>query len=304
MAATMGCDLTPTDRDTGGENLPAGQGLPWRSISPGGGHACGVRSDGRAYCWGEGSDTADAWPTDPVLDTIPERSDLVDVHVSDGGLWEGQIACARTTDGAALCWGHSVDDPFRGPYTSIAVGDPKLLGLRTEGRLECLRPRSGEPCTDYSPLDDVRSFVADPWHLLAVHTNGELSFVQIGNTDQYPTLQPGPWSQIALPGSDEWICGIREGGELSCFGGEGNGGGIAEPPKGTYTDICVSGGDGACALDQAGLVSCWGETGTSSVEQGPFVELTCGYNTWCGVTADGDARCWGACYLGVCDLPP
>lgn len=179
---------------------PSGEGLPWLSISPGLGHACGVRANGRVYCWGEGSDTG-VWAVDPIIERIPDRNDLKAVSVPDGPYWEGQSACALTNENAAVCWGEGGNRKFRGPYRTLALGDDDLLALRDDGRLDCHFLNSGEPCPDYATLQDVASFVAEYDFVTAVKTDGELSGSPHRSTYPVPTWPPGPWTRIARTGT-------------------------------------------------------------------------------------------------------
>lgn len=289
------------DADSGVGPVETGPPSTWLDVAPGASHACGVRSDGRLECWGEGAGSPDA-----VLERVPEGLTALDVSLEIDGATSpsyDQSACARLPDGSATCWGIWPGD-LPGPVSALAIGYFHALWLDDGGRVQCFDLAPGEACPDFTPLEGVASFVASSWHVLAVGLDGELQF---GLHDTYttlaPSLPPGPWSQVSLVGADDWICGIRDDGQLDCWGELGDGYGLANPPAGSFTDLCMSWRGGACALDDKGDVACWGDADRFTPAAGPFTRLRCGYDTWCGVAANGEAACWGDCEGGVCDLP-
>lgn len=271
------------------------QASAWLSLSIAEKVACGADAQHAVVCWGDGD--PEGWGEDKVLGGPAATLDASDVAV------DRIIACALRADGGATCWGgRTFEHP--GPSAALALGGSLLLVLEPSGRLECSDTWLSTTCPDFTPLDGVASFVASSYHVLAVGLDGELQFQRLTEyTAINPTLPPGPWRQVSLIGHDDWICGIRESGELSCWGEWGDGLGLATPPAGTYTDLCMSWRGGACALDDAGEPACWGDASRYPPAAGPFTQLTCGFDTWCGLTAEGAATCWGACDGGVCDLP-
>ncbi len=300
LVLTLGCDADGSDTG-GGDTDGPGSAATWLDVAPGSGHACGVRTDGRLLCWGDGAGASDL-----VLDRAPSGLTAVEVTLEIDGATSPatyQHACARLPDGSATCWGpHAWDVPA--PVTALAIGYFHAIWLDSTGTVRCDDLDFGDGCLDYTPLQGVASFVASSWHVLAIGLDGELQFaLHDSDTAIHPTLPPGPWSQVSLVGADDWICGIRDGGALDCWGERGDGYGLATPPDGDYTDLCMSWRGGACALDEAGVPSCWGDVERYTPAAGPFARLTCGYDTWCGIAASGAATCWGACEGGVCDLP-
>ena len=63
---------------------------------------------------------------------------------------------------------------------------------------------------------------------------------------------------------------------------------------------------GGCVIRSSGTLFCWGARGTTAWPgearamhpQWRWRQITAGYATFCGVTTDGDARCWGSNYYG------
>ena len=281
-----------------------GTGLPWLTVVPGNRHACGVRSNGRAYCWGEG-ERGSEWTKDRVLSDVPTRDDLVDVSMAVKP--ETNVACALTSTGSVVCWGVRGAQEFPGPYSAMTVGELAVFGLRDDGSVDCYFPPSREPCMEYTRLEDVERLAADEGLVMAVTSKGELSGSTYGSYGaQIPELPLGPWSRISRPGSTVgWMCAVRVDGTPLCFGDpELDGHGLDATPDFVAADVCVVEFYGACALDIDGRPICWGEDIDFSPPSGPFAKLSCGDATWCGITPQGEATCWGDCDSGICDLPP
>lgn len=94
---------------------------------------------------------------------------------------------------------------------------------------------------------------------------------------------------VDLAVSQESSCGVRDSGELACWGDRW---GVV--PKGRFTKLSLSGGHG-CALAVDGSVQCWGtnDMGQLDAPEGMFREVSASGSTSCAVTAEGSVRCWG-----------
>jgi alpha-tubulin suppressor-like RCC1 family protein len=84
--------------------VQVGDDADWASLAPGLEHACGVKTDGTAWCWGA--------PNQGELGTGTTGSDPVTTpaEVGSGTTWSGLTAgwsstCGLGTDGTAWCWG-------------------------------------------------------------------------------------------------------------------------------------------------------------------------------------------------------
>ncbi len=304
-ALLWGCETGPSpDTDTGPEVGDSGRGLPWLTVMPGNRHACGIRSNGRAYCWGEG-ERGSAWTKDRVLSDVPARTDLVDLSLAVEP--ETNVACALTTDLRVACWGIHGDHEFSGPYVAMTVGEYHVFGLRGDASLDCYSATGGEPCIDYARLDNVEQFAADGSLVVAVGAGGELIGSSHSSTNHpSPEFPSGPWARVSRPSASwDWMCGIRTNGRLSCFGDVGvDSDGLDAPPDALVSDVCVNSHMGACALDLDGTPVCWGDDNDFEPSAGPFAKLTCGDGSWCGISPAGEATCWGYCDSGICDVPP
>jgi len=125
--------------------------LAFRSVSTGIEHACGVATDGRAYCWGSpslgnlGNDaTANALVPQPVFGNL--------TFAAVTGSW--YHTCALSSGGAAFCWGANIvgalgngatdssasrPTPVAGGLTfrSLSAGDYRTCGVTSNGTIYC-----------------------------------------------------------------------------------------------------------------------------------------------------------------------
>ncbi len=49
---------------------------------------------------------------------------------------------------------------------------------------------------------------------------------------------------------------------------------------------------------------CWGNPNLNLLQEGPYAQISVGYQHACAVRSDGSARCWGDCnFNSVCIVP-
>ena len=114
-----------------------------------------------------------------------------------------------------------------------------------------------------------------------------------GASDQGQTLAPGlDFDHLSL--GTYHSCGVAHDGTAHCWGcaDPATDYGQCIPPAGTYTQV-EAGLDFSCAL----------LSDVTSPPAGPFVHLTAGTGHACGITATGDAQCWGLNWDGQCIVP-
>ncbi|MFA5566420.1 MAG: RCC1 repeat-containing protein, partial [Acidimicrobiia bacterium] len=142
-----------------------------------------------------------------------------------------------------------------------------------------------------------------------------------GNTtNQYtPVKVSGGHSFVSIAAGNH-TCGVTTGGDAYCwgydaFGGLGNGsGGHQNTPvkvSGNHSFVSVTAGNyHSCAVGADGDSYCWGwnaqgqlgigntaqqmTTPVKILGEHSFVSVTAGTTHTCGVTAAGDAYCWGS----------
>jgi alpha-tubulin suppressor-like RCC1 family protein len=128
---------------------------PWQQISAGGGHSCGIKTDGTAWCWGwrEYGRLGDGGATTASAENTP-------VQVSDPGPWTfvdaggGEHTCGIKSDGTGWCWGldnegqlgdSAGDDTSNVPlaisgadlWSSISAGERHTCGIRSDNVGRC-----------------------------------------------------------------------------------------------------------------------------------------------------------------------
>jgi uncharacterized protein YjdB len=273
-------------------------GLTFTAVSAGATHSCGLRADGVAFCWGQG-DMGELGRGDATLSPRPRP--VLGGHTFtrvSAGLY---TTCGVTPAGDVYCWGlndalqagETIGDTCLDPYgfaqpcvrspslipggvglADVVVGSQSSCGLTAAGAAYCWGAGGilGDGTTTAS---------ATP-----VAVQGGLVFRTLANPNSAGT------------------CGLTDGGDIYCWG--------VSPtalPQGTGFDA-LSGGLGLYCGLRAGALACWGLI-PSSPEGGryasapvgllpneQFVHLSANEDHVCGVTAGGDAVCWGSNLYG------
>jgi len=288
-------------------------------ISAGAGpHACGIKSDNTAWCWGV--DNTLQLGNGPLLTTALGSPSLVDsaltannfVQIAAGGGAAGGHSCALKPDGTAWCWGSDSN----GQLGNDAVAGSQASPYPVSGGHRFSKITTG-PFTTCGIRSDGTAWC---W---GQNVEGQLG--DGGTTEQPAPVQvvdAGPWVDIFSRGAT--TCAIKTDGSLWCWGRGTNGrlgnGGIvnssvpvpvAEP--GPWVHITVGSNSSAiCGIKMNGTLWCWGEnaggqfgngtTTNSSIpvrmpDPGPWIDVAQTYATsfpaGCGIKVDGSAWCWG-----------
>lgn len=262
--------------------------------------SCALRASGRAFCWGrftgDGTTLQRLTPT-PVAGNLTFSTLMAASH-----------SCALTISGSAYCWGLN-DDGEVGDgtttgrlvptavvggvtFASLAVGNLHTCGLTAAGVAYCWGSNSEGELGDGTTQSS----------LVPIRVAGTLSFAAIS----------AGWHKT---------CGVSSGGDAYCWGANYDG----QLGDGTTTDrhvpTAVAGGlrfaaisaratAHTCGLTTAGTAYCWGYNvdgelgdGTTSGRLTPtavaggvtFTMLSIGHlgSDSCGVSAGGEAYCWG-----------
>lgn len=316
------------DRPCSLDPLRFGPGLSFTVVSAGDSSACGVASDGRAYCWGSnnegqlGNGEVSAGAP-PHLVTSALRFSTVSVG--------GFHACGLTTDGTAYCWGQDkygelgdgrvensttpipvVVDQVAGTHVSFAVisaDSTHSCGVATSGATYCWGLNSRGQLGSTSATESCGGLVCSTAPVLVNAPAGV----------QFASVSAGADHSCALSTAGAAYCwGANDLGQLGT-GTIGVGGATPVPVAGglTFSQI-TSGSRFTCALTQSGAAYCWGDNTNLTLGIGPFsgsgtfrsspvvvsgglsfARLSAGNSHVCGITFAGAAYCWGSNLYGA-----
>lgn len=231
---------------------PVSGALVFDRVAAGSQHACGLTTDGLAYCWGDntwgqlGDGTTDR-ALAPVA--VLGGEEYLDIDADLG------ITCAVRADGTAACWGignlgnatvHESHEPLGvtggQTFTSISVGPNHVCARATTAQAFC-------------------------W---GTNSDGQVGDGTTGGTVDVPTAIGGSLRFAVIDAGSTHTCGLRGNGEAYCWGtgaiGIGTGSAAALPTR-VSTDhrfATISAGEArTCASTDGGATFCWGERFTS-----------------------------------------
>lgn len=307
-----------TDRQ--GDEVPAGK---WMSVSLGAQHACALRPNGDAYCWG--------WGMYGQLGDAARESRYVPTPVSGGRKWRSVGAglwgtCGTDQTATLFCWGHSTVGEVGEPSGVCGHGDPCVPVRVDPARAFQLVSVGRHHSCGVSPSGEAYCWGSD--------VNGALGSAE---PDSVCMLgQPLPCSVKPIPVAGDLkfndilaaayhTCAVARGGEAYCWG-YGNGGLRGDGTNAeSHTPVPVAGGhrfamldafeSHTCGLTPGGQAWCWGSnhrgalgvedvsttfTVPQAVAQGElkFRKVVVGADHTCALELSGEAWCWGGNFFG------
>lgn len=298
--APLGCAIAPRvlRRD-----------LSLTSISVGDSLACGIGSDGAAWCWGANA-FGQLGTGGLSTGTGPQRvlaPNGIFTAVSAGGRHACGISAATT-----YCWGEdslgqlgdarTINSTTPIPvitsqiFTAISAGLRHTCAVAGEGSAFC-------------------------W---GNNESGQLGIGTATGFRDTPVAVGGGHAFTAVSAGDSASCGVLTDGAVLCWGanthgqlGRGSSGvAIATPAPvaigGPFIAVSVGAGF-ACALEASGQAMCWGQNtygqlgsagGSSSTPRAvdggiAFTSISAGARHACATTAAGTVHCWGSNVFGA-----
>ena len=267
-------------------------------------HACGLKSDGSAVCWGTGAGALP--PTDPG----PYLS------VSAGGFH----SCGLKTNGTVACWGDNTygqappagTPVLAGPYLSLTVGRYHNCGLKAGGSVVCWGaggaadpvaslPHYRQSAPPNAGAGPYLSIAAGYYHSCGLKPDGSAECWGDNALAQAPPVGTpvlaGPY--VALSTGWQHTCGLKADGSTTCWGNDVNG--QASPPSsvsgaGSLSFGQIAAGNAhACEVKRDGRLSCWGsnDEGQATPPDGLFTQVVAGDAHSCAIGTDGKVTCWG-----------
>jgi alpha-tubulin suppressor-like RCC1 family protein len=293
--------LTPTQ---------VGTDADWTALTGGLRFACGLRSQGRLFCWGSAtraalgvgytSDRSDPTPVGTATDWAEVR-----VQLDDG--------CALRSNGDLHCWGRNVSGEL-GDGTTTTRPTPVPIGAGTVWKHVAVGRTHGCGIAAVGGADGILCWGADG---NGEQGNGTGGAQPLPAPISAPTGIPTAWSAIAA--GFNHTCAVGANGTLWCWGRNavgqlGDGTTTARPdpkqvlPAGAADWAAVSAsGDYTCALRATGALFCWGantqgQLGTGdttavsapvAIGAGNWAAVAAGQTHTCAVTKAGALWCWG-----------
>ena len=218
------------------------------SVSAGGLHSCGVKTDGSVRCWGSDESTEGDF-----LGQSTPPGDMF-ASVSAGVLH----SCGVKVDGSVACWGDDSEGqstPPTGSFSSVSAGVFHSCGVRVDGSAKCW----GKDIFQFtSPPGSFISVSAGSLHTCGVETDGSVGCWGIKTSGQ---TRPPSGSFVSVSAGFTHTCGVKMGGSIACWGSnedsDGNFRGQSTPPGGSFVSVSA-GVFHSCGVKADGFVECWG----------------------------------------------
>jgi alpha-tubulin suppressor-like RCC1 family protein len=287
------------------------------AIASGRSHACGLTKAGGVLCWGSNAEgQLGDGGVEPSTEMIQPRGLDSGVVAIDAG---GYYTCAVLTVGQVKCWGrdgagqlgHGRVQGSLLPRPVIGISDAASVSASVVGGLTCAVTKAG---------------AAFCW---GDNTNGQLGTGQNASALPWATTAQavsGLGSDVrSISVGSQSACAVTTAGAVSCWGdntygqlgtgvatvGTDSTAPVAVPALSSGVTSVSVGKDYACAVTEAGAVSCWGSNLQSQLSgegDSPEPRAVVGISdatavsaraeTSCVLRRDGGVACWGRPPLG------
>jgi alpha-tubulin suppressor-like RCC1 family protein len=263
--------------------------LRFASVSAGGAHACGLTTEGAAYCWGSnsrgqlGTSTSESCSSEPCS-TRPVRvsSNLTWSSITAGG----QHTCALTQAGDAYCWGWNFSGQLGNGASSMtgSVSEPGPVRVVGGFTFELLSAGGAHTC---GLTTDGRGFC---WGLGRTGALGTREGEVIGGGWVVRPAAVAGGHTFATISADGHSCGVTTNGRAYCWGSNAsNQLGVGPTTFGpenctatvhpcSTTPVAVAGGlrfttviagpDYACGIATSRAAYCWGDNSWGQLGNG------------------------------------
>lgn len=271
--------------------------------------SCALRTNGKAYCWGEDGGRLGDGTTNASSVPVPVTGDNTFISLTAGK----DHFCGVRTDGVAYCWG-AADESLGsetggwsssarpvaggGKFTALTAGRDHTCGIRTDGSVYCWGLNTtgaiGDGSTTTRPIPThVPTFsMLDVQNRPYKFAQDEIACV----AGREGTVQYHATNGLQVCNGTTYVAAATF--ENKMFS-----------DSGLYDGRLAVGYDQSCALRNDGAAYCWGENGSGQLGDGTlvgkqtpvpvtgghqFVQIEGGDEHTCALRADGAAYCWGS----------
>lgn len=271
-------------------NEAPGAPLPYRNLTAGTSHSCGIVADGRLKCWGlNDQGQLGQGTTDSLGDAATEMGaglpaiDLGAGHTAVAVAVGDAHTCALLEDHTVRCWGEASRGRLGRPLAAPVGDEPGELG----DALTAVDLGTGQTATALTAAGE---------HTCALLADGRVKcwgsgpFGQLGTGDLQPrgddpgemgdALRAVPLARpaVAISTGTLHTCALLDDGRVSCWGYGGARGGVADfgivPLGAGHAAIALSAGGGhTCAILDDHTLKCWGAGGFGQLGQGSTATL-------------------------------
>ncbi len=273
----------------------------WSYVAQGAWEVCAIDTQGVIDCMPplEHEIVDDCYTADLSNPPIGNYVSVVMTHPL--GFECAEVACARRTEGGIDCWGWS-DYHSDIDYSLVHPSTYDSCGLDPTGARRCW---SASGSVYFPDREGVVAFASSALDMVEVDNSGITTRTSALDGDTAILETGGAWTRVEM----SWeglVCGLHVDGSVSCaIDGEWAGAPAQAPaPRaGPFTDLCAAATQDVCALREDGSPECWSADAEVDAPAGPFTQITCGTDSFCGLTPKGAIECWGDCDSGECRVP-
>ena len=248
-------------------------------VGTGENHACAVRSDGSAQCWGANGDGQLDLPSGVKFRQIASG-------------W--RFSCGIKADGSLACWGrssHQQAGPPDGQYTDVTAGWDHACAIGPAGTVCWGREADGRTAVPSGVA--FTAIGAGAEHTCGLTTSGDL-MCWGKNDNGRADSRLGPFTALAV--GVIHTCVLRENSIALCQGQSDDG--QSEPPATAFVHLSA-GSDRTCGTLATGQVECWDARPAESPNEtfgppGAFTSVSVGWDQACAINEVGQVACWSS----------
>ena len=261
--------------------------IAFTQITVGRTHACGLRENATALCWGE-------YPNDYGILDAPAQ--IAFRQISAGA----NFTCGLRQNGTIACWGNNNGGratPPQGSFTEIAAGNNYACAVpppqNSPPGLICWGrpfPNGAEPLPAQLSLSHIQ---AGNKFVCGLTLQADMACMSIER--RLPEITPGPFTSLGV--GLNHVCALREDGGAYCQ--RRNDSYQASPPPTKFAQI-AAGWHHSCGITRASRIECWGSGRAGAPGQrltapdGEFAAIAIGWQNSCVLRPNGRAVCWRA----------